>query len=523
MKTPKNQPTRVVSRTTRDGKDELNLAEWPIAALTDQIPEGVKTLEFQDHFTDSQTNKTIVRKLTITASDKWGLPTATDEEVMVGLIQLSKHDQFINRKVHFNRSELLDILGWAKGGRSYERLQESLQRWVGVTLHYENAWRNHLNGRWVCETFHILDNVSIELFQSEQSKLPTQTAQQEQSLWYFTWNDIVFRSFQAGHLKTLDLDLYRKLKLPTSKRMYRFLDKRLYNRSQLEMDLRVFACEHIGLSRDYSNSKIQQRLENAIEELQAVGFLADARFEQVSRGNWHIHFTKSASSDQSGLEPAATEGDPHQRSQVSQKASHSTPAPITPAPALLASPSLLDSDATKQDALLRALIARGVLARVAQELLSSFEVIRIERCLAAFDQLQATQDPKIAKNPPGYLVESIRKDYHKNDSAEDQSAGKANTSRESMRRQLKEKQQAERQKEREEQAKEVAKREHVARYLESLTDEQRQDLEARAIESCDAKAKARLQRNDSCARLSKALVIEQEVLRVHPFNPKIKG
>jgi hypothetical protein len=39
-----------------------------------------------------------------------------------------------------------------------------------------------------------------------------------------------------------------RLRLPTIKRrMFRFLDKRFYRRNQLDFDLRVLACEHIGL------------------------------------------------------------------------------------------------------------------------------------------------------------------------------------------------------------------------------------------------------------------------------------
>ena len=40
---------------------------------------------------------------------------------------------------------------------------------------------------------------------------------------------MVFRSFQAGFLKQLDLDFYRRLKLAAAKRMYRFLDKRFHS------------------------------------------------------------------------------------------------------------------------------------------------------------------------------------------------------------------------------------------------------------------------------------------------------
>ena len=52
------------------GRDEMNLAEFPITLLTERVPEGVKTLVFEDkHGT-----------LTVTGSDAHGLqppPTPT--------------------------------------------------------------------------------------------------------------------------------------------------------------------------------------------------------------------------------------------------------------------------------------------------------------------------------------------------------------------------------------------------------------------------------------------------------------
>src|SRR4051794_10522543 len=48
-----------------DGRDEMNLAEYPIALLADRAPKDVKTLVYKDK---DQT-------LTITGSDLLGLPT----------------------------------------------------------------------------------------------------------------------------------------------------------------------------------------------------------------------------------------------------------------------------------------------------------------------------------------------------------------------------------------------------------------------------------------------------------------
>ena len=43
---------------------------------------------------------------------------------------------------------------------------------------------------------------------------------------------MIFQSFQSGNLKQLDLEFYLRLRLPTTKRMFRFLDKRFYRRDR---------------------------------------------------------------------------------------------------------------------------------------------------------------------------------------------------------------------------------------------------------------------------------------------------
>src|SRR3954462_8857487 len=72
------------------GRDELNLAEFPITLLSDRVPKGCKTLVFEVDSRDRKMGKVIPRKVTITGSDAYGLPTAIDDEILVGLIQLTK-------------------------------------------------------------------------------------------------------------------------------------------------------------------------------------------------------------------------------------------------------------------------------------------------------------------------------------------------------------------------------------------------------------------------------------------------
>src|SRR5690349_24096088 len=70
-------------------KDELNLAEFPIAALSDRVPEGQTTLVFEDKLGRCD-RPPIDRRLTIMGTHKHGLPTTLDDEVLVGLNRLHK-------------------------------------------------------------------------------------------------------------------------------------------------------------------------------------------------------------------------------------------------------------------------------------------------------------------------------------------------------------------------------------------------------------------------------------------------
>src|SRR3954451_9352480 len=258
-------------------RDELNFAEFPLASVSTTLPKGQKTLEFTDEIFDKARNQRVTRKLTITASDKYGLPTAMDDEVILGLIQLTGKTDFSDRKVFFTRYELLKLLNWSDDTRNYNRLEQSLNRWLGVTLYYDKSWWSKEEQSWVNEGFHILDHVTIldKERQRRRAKAGDSTGKSS-----FVWNDVVFNSFKAGYLKQIDFEFYKQLESAVSKRMYRFLDKRFYHKQRLEFDLRTFACEHVGLSKNYHNGELKRVLSPAIKELESQAFLKEISAEE---------------------------------------------------------------------------------------------------------------------------------------------------------------------------------------------------------------------------------------------------
>ena len=370
-------------------KDELNLAEFPIAALTDRIPDGQTTMVFEDRL-ERRDSPPIVRRLTITGTHKHGLPTSLDDEVLVGLIQLTKRrSNFTDQRVQFSRYELIELLGWPQSGQSYRRIEESLHRWVGVVLMYENAWWDNTAKSWVDEQFHVLDNVT--LYDRERWRTSTRSGKSGKGdragsrtdkpplpLSSFRWNEVIFQSFQSGNLKQLDLEFYLKLRLPTTKRMYRFLDKRFYRRSRLDFDLRTFACEHIGLSRKCAPTELKRRLKPPLEELEQLGFLEplspEERYAYVKRGCWRIMFIRGRCTAADAQNANAQRG--HQPAE-----------------------------------LIEALKVRGVTRKTAQELVDSHPPARIRTKMEVFDWLLRNADKRVGKNPAGYLVVSIRSDY----------------------------------------------------------------------------------------------------------------
>lgn len=294
MVKPRLIPDEQQLPTAKSFRDELNFAEFPIASVSDRISSSQKTLTFADSIFDQSRNARVSRKLTISGSDNYGLPTALDDEVILALIQLTSSEGFAAKKVHFTLYQLIQLLGWRDDGRSYKRLIESLKRWVGVTLEYDRAWWAKEERSWESENFHILEEVTIVDRHRRERRKAAFPDDANAVKSYFVWNEKVFGSFLAGNLKQLNFEFFKSLESSIAKRMFRFLDKRFYLRKQWEFDLRIFCCEHIGLARTNSNSELKRLLAIPIRELEARGFLepcaAESRYAEMRRGEWSVRF-----------------------------------------------------------------------------------------------------------------------------------------------------------------------------------------------------------------------------------------
>jgi len=455
---------------TIDGRDELNLAEFPLCALAHRRKPNQRTLHFEDRIWDELRREMITRQLTITGSDAFGLPTALDDEVLLGLVQLTKQHGFSDRKVPFSRYQLLKLLGWRDDTKSYERLEASLNRWTGVTLYYRNAWWNKSRQSWVDEKFHVLDNVWL----CHRSDLKTDFGEGT-FISAFVWNDVIFRSFQAGNLKSLDFDFVKDLDSAIAKRLYRLLDKRFFHRTRWEFGLKDFAYEHIGLSRGYDASSLKRKLRPGIAELEMKGFLQpmaeNQRFRKLCATEWRVIFTKAM--------PKLVTSD-------------------------LASPP------SSNDNLVTALIQRGVTRRSAQHAVQEFPADQIEQQIEVFDWLISRKDVKVSRNPPGWLMSAITDNYSppKDFVSRVEQARRDECAAETKR------QGEEREKQREamERHREEKREQRIMDFLQSLGDDERMQLEKDALVQAPKLQRSLIQRGGSLGAAARKAVIDAYVL-----------
>ena len=284
-----NKKLRVRNLQLESGVDELNLAEFPLAAVSDRFLDGAKTVVFEDTVFCQEKKLHLPRRLTISGSDRYGLPTAKDDDVLLACIQISRLSDFASPEVQFSRYELLKLLRWSDDARNYERIATSLRRWKGLTIYSDRAFYDHEHKSWVNRDFGIFDNLNIYRREVQQGKNAPGASR-------FVWNEVMYRSFLAGYMKRLDWGLYTSLESPVAKRLYRFLDKRFYHGNRFEIDLRELAVQKVRLSDQYNVAQMKRALMKGIAELEERWELRrleeGRRFLKQGKGNWKVVFER---------------------------------------------------------------------------------------------------------------------------------------------------------------------------------------------------------------------------------------
>ncbi|MDD2942339.1 MAG: replication initiator protein A [bacterium] len=355
-------------------RDEMNLAEFPLTVLSTRANPDIKTLEFTD-FQRLKNGELIERKWIITGADKFGLPTASDDDVVLGLIRLTMSQGFRDPKVYFTRYELLKALRWSTEGRNYQRLTKSLDRLSGVRIRASNAFFDNSSKSYQTRNFGVIDAYEIN---------DSRSSSGEETKSYFIWSEALFSSFKAGFIKKLDLDLYFSLKSAVSRRLYRYLDKHFYYRSSVEKNLMTLGFEKLGVSRNYKFvSSVKQQIEPGAKELVEIGYLDSYDYQGRGQDTVIRFFHKKHQGKT--LEGQQTK-DGHTTADV-----------------------IASLDSVKAQ-LIEMMVSRGISLSQALGLLQDKDMEtckKNQQIVQYFDHLLSTDSKSISKNPVGFLYRAL--------------------------------------------------------------------------------------------------------------------
>lgn len=359
------------------GRDEMNLAEFALGLASDRNPKGLKTVE-RCQVIPMKDGRMLEQQWIVTGSDKFGLPRAGDDDVLLGLLKLAADQQFASHKVYFSRYELISLLNWPLNGKSYDRLQEALDRLSGVRIVAKNSFWDNEKKSYISLNFGIVDEYQI----LENRRGQRAVEQMNMPFTYVSFSDKLFKSIQAKNIKRLDLNFYYSLNSSVSKRLYRFLTKRQRARHTFEIELMALASVNVGLDlgqRKYV-SQIKQNLDNGHQELVDRSFLKEWSYRwSESREAWFVQYTFT-DSQQNDEQPSIE----------------------IEAPALALPPSEIE--------LVNQLVKRGFSARVAQKLVADHKD-RVAAKLDLYDHLLQANSPLVKRNPLGWLRKAIEEDY----------------------------------------------------------------------------------------------------------------
>ena len=446
------------------GKELMNFVELALTPATSKFTGDL--IERRDTILDPATRKPVERRLLIQAPEQIGLPNPTDELILLHLIARTyQQHQFRDRRLDYSRYQLCKDLGWTLTGPNFERIKLATLRWKGTIYVYDKAWWHPQKG-WLTRSFSVIDNTNDWEKGSES---------------WILWNQNVVESFQDGYIKNLDLEYIRALKSSVSWKLYRILDKH-FNRPKnavlrkLTYDLHSLACTKIGIPEGYPIKELKRILYGSVTELAKTGYLKpqtkEETFSKVASGSWKICLQRRFS-----------------RSRTTQVKQESEFTGLT-----------------------KELVDRGVGSNQAIELVSAYSPEVIQEKIEAFDWLKSRQDKGLSKNPPGYLIESIRANYSLPIGFETKAqkqqrlehARKCAEARE-------EKEQRRRQQEDEEFARQRAP---IAAYIDSLSPTQRQDMEMQALAVAELFDREHAEKDTQLGRAIRQKLVDDYVKKI---------
>jgi hypothetical protein len=325
------ETTTVLLSEEHSGRDEMNLAGNPFALL--QAASRAGQTFIMNEWERTLPNGKIVKAVWNVKGDSvLGLPGPTEELLYLVLLQLTRESAGEGatsaewpQKVMFSRYDVLSRMGLGDRSRDYNELKNAFYRLQSVSIQAENSFHDPRTGSpHKAIGFSILNDFAL----NDEPRGRKSKTQSNIPLSWFEWNKVLFDSFLAGNVRSLALDFVLSLDLPTTRRLFRFLDMMrgsgpYYNR---EFIIGLFKLrDRLGMTGYKYASKIKEKLNPALEELVARDYLKGFEYQSGKSGELIVFRfgnaveVLSAKIEQGGAEQDSNSTIPQQSPKTRQK------------------------------------------------------------------------------------------------------------------------------------------------------------------------------------------------------------
>lgn len=269
-------------RPSTDGRDDMNLVElllgivrsrstksgniiqtpWEKGERSYDVEISERSYRIEWEAVVREKGKPSRKQFYLAVDSSIGLPSPYVEDVLIALLKLSSEGKTLKSTVRTTRYKLLDMMQWpGKSKYYYERLENTLDHMASMTVRTNSLW-NPLSQTYWKFTFNLLDSTGMDLDEENPN-----------AEIVITWAPTALRLLEIGYGKPLDTQFYYSLDDPTSRRLYRWLDKQFRFRPQIEVDVLYLAHRVLGYGITWAYpSKVIQKLEPKLEKLKEEGF-----------------------------------------------------------------------------------------------------------------------------------------------------------------------------------------------------------------------------------------------------------
>jgi hypothetical protein len=313
----------------------------------------------------------------VSAHPPYGLPTTFDWKVFRAVEELiSEMPKPVENPINFSFYNLCKRMRVRPDKVICERIKESIKKFTLTGIESKRAFYLKEKRRRITTeaVFHLYDSC---IFVNEE--MPDGTIAETNYLWL---NYFYLSNLNHNYVKPFDSEYYWSLRKPVSRRLYEVLSVKFYGMPDLHSALRqgyVYLCELIRITPQKYLSWAKKILEPAHEELIKTGFLKSAEWEKQGRraGAWFILYVPG----------------PKAIAEIEKARGEKLVIPI---------PEL----SQEQEEMVMALEARGVIYKIAKQLVLEFDQDKIRQVIDYIDWYK--KQPNKVQNWGAYIAELIK-------------------------------------------------------------------------------------------------------------------